>query len=368
MKEKLHPFQIAVLIYMIQSGITIFSLPRIAAGAFGTNGWIGVAIISIIPMINILLIALVFHYGKGRSIFEIFEDLVPKVLLRPFFLCLAFLWCMLGILVGKNFGLLFKMLYLPELSPTVYLIFTLIFVYFLVSKGLYQIGKTTIIFFFMTIWSVSIMALYIAEFKLDRLTPFIFKGEKELLTQSFEILNAFLGYEIIILIFPYILKSRASIKAMFYGNLFTTFVIYVPICFIAFGVLSFDQLKNETFPVLTLFEYIEFPFIERIESLIFSLFSLKALITVVMFYWAGDQVFRYSIPQIKPKVSIVILIIISFGISYIPQFLLDVGNWLKWIGRIEAVIAMLLPIILLLIIGITTIKRKRNGSKNGEVL
>ncbi|MFS1512989.1 GerAB/ArcD/ProY family transporter [Chengkuizengella sp. SCS-71B] len=359
MKEKLHPFQITILIYMIQSGITLFSLPRIAAGAFGTNGWIGVAIMSIFPMINIMFIAMVFHFGKGRSIFEIFEDLIPKFLLRPFFLCLALLWCVLGILIGKDFGLLFRMLYFPELSPTVYVLFMLIFVYLLVSKGLYQIGKTTIIFFFMTIWTVFLMALYVEEFKLTRLTPFIFKGEKEILAQGMELLTAYLGYEIIILIFPYILRSRSSIKAMFYGNLFTTFIIYVPICFIAFGVLSFDQLKNETFPVLTLFEYLEFPFIERIESFIFSLFSLKALITVVMFYWAGDQVFRYSIPQLKPKVSIIILIIISFGISYIPKFLLDVENWLKWIGRAEAIIAMGLPIILLFIIGITTIKRKR---------
>ncbi|MDP5276766.1 GerAB/ArcD/ProY family transporter [Chengkuizengella axinellae] len=363
MQEKLHPFQITVLIYMIQSGVTIFSLPRITADAFGTNGWIGILIVSLYSMINILFIAMVFHYGDGRSIFKIFEDMLPKILLRPFFLCLALLWCILGILIGKDFALLFQMLYLPDLSPSVYILIMLIFVFMLVSKGIYQIGKTTIIFFFMTIWTIFLMLYFISEFEFDRLTPFIFKGDKQLFTQGLEVINAFLGYEIVILMFPYIAKSKSSIKAFFYGNLITTFIIYLPLCFICFGVLSFDQLKNETFPVLTLFEYFQFPFIERIESFVFSLFSLKVLITVVMFYWASDEVFRYAVPKIKSsKISILILIMISFLISLIPDYLLDVEAWLNWLGRAEAVIALGLPLSLLFILAITKIKRKRKMS------
>ena len=74
MAEKLSPFHITILVYMTQSGIIIFTLPRQLAEHFGTNGWLFLVPCFVISSLNIYLISLVYHMGKGRSIFLILEQ------------------------------------------------------------------------------------------------------------------------------------------------------------------------------------------------------------------------------------------------------------------------------------------------------
>jgi hypothetical protein len=54
MKEKLYPVHIAILVYMIQTGVVVFSLPRIMAEAFGYNGWLMVPVFTLIAALNLV--------------------------------------------------------------------------------------------------------------------------------------------------------------------------------------------------------------------------------------------------------------------------------------------------------------------------
>jgi spore germination protein (amino acid permease) len=359
MQEKLNPLQIAVLVYMTQSGVTLFSLPRLAAETFGTNGWAGLVGICALVNINILLIALVYKYGKGRSVFGILEAVMPFWLLVPFYLMIAVLFIGLAVMVTKKYILLLKMLFYQETPVSIFLGMAFILCFILLTGGIYHIGKATTVLFFVTIWTVLLLSFHVSEFSFLRMTPFFFKETKDVLEGAMNIYTAFLGFELSLFLFPYVQKKWT--KSLFIGNGITSFV-YISVTFICFGFFSFKQLSNDMYPVITLLEYIRFPFVERVENLIFTLFALKVLITIVMYLWAGQQLLEQSFQKLNPRFLVVSMLSIGYSISFIPDVIREVDEWLKWLTYVISAAALCLPLALFLVMGIEKLMKRRDAA------
>ncbi|MFD1739100.1 GerAB/ArcD/ProY family transporter [Bacillus salitolerans] len=360
MKERLHPFQIAILIYMIQSGVILFSLPRLAIEAFGTNGWVGIIIIWLLSTINIVLIWFVFKYGKDQSIFEILTP-IHKLIKVPIFLFLFFVWTSLGSMVMVKFMFITKMLFFPDLPIGILSVMALIICFILLNGGIYHICKTVVVLFFFTIWTTFLLGFHLQEFSFTRLTPFFFQGDKELIKGGIEVYSAFLGYELSLL-FLHILEKR-KLTALIVGNSITLF-IYFGVTFISFGFFSIEQLRQEMYPLVSLLEYIKIPVLERVENLIFTLFGLKVLITVVMYLWGAKEVIEQIIPKVKSVFIVVGIITISFAMSLYPKIMREVDTLIEYLSYMAIGIAFGLPILLVTII-VSRKLLKKDQSANG---
>lgn len=359
MKEKLSPFQAAILIYLIQSGVTLFSLPRLIAEAFGTNGWIGLIIISFIVNINLVLIWLVFKISKGKSMLEIIA-IFPKWITLPFCLFIAMVWMLLGVMVMVKFTMILKVLFYQNVSLIYLLSMAYILTYLLLKKDLYQIAKSTVVIFYFTVWTVFLLAFHLPEFSFIRLTPFIFKGETDMLKGGLSIYTALLGYEMSILFIHMIEKKQ--LKSLIAGNSITL-LIYLGVTFVSFGFFSFEQLLRETYPVVTLLGYISFPVLERVENFTFSVFGLKVLMTTVMYLWGSKELIHYQFKKIKSTFLLIGILIISFFVSFIPKVIKDVEQWLTYITYAATAIAFLLPILLLITVLFTKIMNRKPANE-----
>ncbi|MCD8509527.1 MAG: hypothetical protein LRY73_06340 [Bacillus sp. (in: Bacteria)] len=112
MEEKIHYSNLMIMVYMIQSAILLFSLPRILAEGFGTNGWLAVFLLSFIGLVNILLINLVYTKGKGRAVTSILEEALPKWIYYPMYLLMiGFFWSYCRNWWQKTICLLSKLIY-----------------------------------------------------------------------------------------------------------------------------------------------------------------------------------------------------------------------------------------------------------------
>lgn len=349
MKEKLSPFQASILVYLIQSGVTLFTLPRLVAEAFGTNGWIGLIFVSLIVNINLVLIWLVYKISKGKSFFEIIS-IFPKWITLPVNLFIAVVWMLLGVFVMVKFSMILKVLFYNNVSLFYFFSMGYILSYILLKKDLYQIAKSTVVLFYFTIWTVFLLAFHIPEFSFIRLTAFIFKGDTDMLKGGLSIFTALLGYELSILFIHMV--ERKQLKSLIAGNSITS-MIYLGVTFVSFGFFSFEQLLREMYPVVTLLGYISFPVLERVESFTFSIFGLKVLMTTVMYLWGTKELLQYQFKKIKSNYLLIGILIISFMVSFIPKVLKDVEQWLNYITYAATAIGFLLPILLLLIVLLT---------------
>ncbi|RRJ64192.1 hypothetical protein EHV15_15635 [Paenibacillus oralis] len=97
-QEKLHRFHIMLMMLNTQSGIALFTLPRITAHHFGTNGWLSLIIVFLFASLNTMLISAVYRLGRGTSVFEILRDSLPRVILYPLYLLIGSNLAMFGYL------------------------------------------------------------------------------------------------------------------------------------------------------------------------------------------------------------------------------------------------------------------------------
>ncbi|MBO9598079.1 MAG: GerAB/ArcD/ProY family transporter, partial [Cohnella sp.] len=230
-KEALSHAHVLILIYMVQTGITLFSLPQIEAQYFGTNGWLSVVLCSALAAMNILVIGLVYRLGKGKSIFELMEQTLPKWTLTPLYFGLICVWSMLGLMVVKEYVLIFQMMAFPTTHPMLLELVVDLLILYLVTKGIYNIGKAATVFFWLIIWMLLLLFFFFGDFEWSRMTTFLFQGGEGWQHGLIAIATAFLGYELSMLLFPYADPKTKLIRATLMGNGLLTFS-YLTLCIV----------------------------------------------------------------------------------------------------------------------------------------
>lgn len=348
-KETLSYAQVLILIYMVQTGVIVFSLPQIEAQYFGTNGWLSIILCSAAVTANILVIGLVYLLGKGRSIFELMEQVIPKWTLTPLYGGLIGVWTMIGLMVVKEYVLIFQMMAFPTTHPMLFMLIVDLLILYLVTKGIYNIGKAASLFFWLIIWMLLLLLFFFGEFSWARLTTFLFQGGESWRQGFIAITTAFLGYELCLLLFPYADRKTKLIRATLIGNAMITFS-YATLSLVAFGFFSVQQLKNMLIPVLDLMAYIVFPFVERLENFFYGVFLFSIIVTSTMYLWAATEVGRRIVPRIKTKFIAFMLFAAQYAVSFIPDTLNEVKNWLTVFGKIELAIAIGLPLFILMLL------------------
>lgn len=362
MTEKLHYLHIALLIYMIQLDITIFSYIHVVTDKIGTNGWAAVIILSLIALCNILFFYLVYRMGKGRSYFDILEGSIPKWVLSPFYLISAVFWICLGSFIVKNYVLLYQMYSLQNTNSIILYSFIAIMVYYLLSKGIYNIGKAATLFFIFTFWLFFLFLYFLPEWKLVRFTPYFFRGGEPFSWLNWaELFTIFLGYELCLFLFPYVNKQSKLFKGVVLGHLLISFVQIFAVLLVS-GFFSFRQLQNTSYPMLDLAAYLEMPFIYRLEVPIFAIFLFSNLISGVMYSFAALSTLERVLPKVKTKVLALGVALIFFFVGFIPKILRQVENLLINTFMIEMLFAFIIPFVLLLLLWIQSRKARKKGN------
>jgi spore germination protein (amino acid permease) len=353
--EKLNGFHIFILIHMIQVGVGIFALPRIAAEYFGYNGWLMLVVVAVVVAFNIYLIGTIWKMGNGADIFTIFESFLPKWIVYPLYVIVGLTWSLTASLVAKEYVLIFQVTAFPTANPRSFLLVISLLAYLLLIKGIYTIVKASTVFFFLILWMMPLEVPFFNDLQLSRYTYYIFQEGKEHWKGAFNLYGSYLGYELCMFLFPYVQQKTRFFTGVQLAN-GLSFLVYVSVCLVCFGFYSLQQLKLIMFPFIDLLAYIKFPFIERAENILFTFLVFRVLITIVMYHWAASTCIQRMFMKRKFSRITLILMTITFFISFIPSVLDEVGKWLFICTYFTIAYSFVLPICL---IGILSIQRWR---------
>ncbi|MDF2662577.1 MAG: spore gernimation protein [Paenibacillus sp.] len=356
MQEKLSPFHLTIFIYMIQTGIVVFTLPQLLAENFGTNGWLILIVISLIVSLNIGMISVVFRLGNGKSMFAIMEQSIPKALLYPFYTLLVCVWSMFGCLITKNYVLIFQMIAFPTTPPMLFKLAVDVLVFLLMIKTVYNISKAATVFFWMIIWMVSLLFFFFGDFEWARLTPFVFQNGQPSIKGFVTIFTSFLGYELSLLLMPYCDRKTKFARSVLAGNAILAFN-YLFFSIVAFGFYGYESLKNLEFPLLNLLAYVQLPFIQAIENLLYGGFLFPIIITTVMYCWSAKETLQRMIPA-SGKLLAFLIVFLVYWISYIPEVLSEVQRWIAYLSYVELAVSFGLPAVLIVLL---LVQRRKGG-------
>ncbi|MCM3000925.1 MULTISPECIES: GerAB/ArcD/ProY family transporter [Paenibacillus] len=365
MNEKLSAFHIATLIYMIENNITLFALPRLVAENMGTNGWVGYIFLALVSTGNILLYLVVYRMGKGRSMFDILEKSLSKWILYPVYAGLAVFYIMIASFVGKNFFLIFQMISFQTSNVTFIFLLFCMMVYFLLIKPVYSIGKAATVFAFMTWWTLLLTSYQAREWKLIRLTSYFFEDPAggQVLHNWAEVYTSFIGYELCIFLFPYVNKKSKLFKGVLYGHLLTA-LAQVIVLLTAFGFFSFQQLQSLLYPIIDMLDFIEMPFINRVENLVFVIFVFGNLISTTMFSFASLSMVKRIFPKTRPKRLEFLIVLGVFIVGFYSKYLSQSEYQLRRVLFTEIGIAFILPMLLILVLLFQKLRERMNSHEH----
>ncbi|CAM3874385.1 GerAB/ArcD/ProY family transporter [Cohnella lubricantis] len=361
MKEKLNWFHIALLVHMFELDTTVFSQSRVLAENIGTNAWAALIPLSAIASMNLLLYLWLYRIGGGQSVYRLMHAVIPKPLLYPVYLALAGFWIYIGGLTGKNFILISQMFALYSTNPmAIYLLYCGM-VFALLTKGLYAIVKATTVFFFMFIWVNALVPYFATEWSVHRLTPYLFQGAEHGLSlhglaESYVI---FAGYEFCLFLFPYTDKKSKLFKGVFLGHWVIT-LLYTNSVLLAFGFFSFEEVQELQFPLISTLEYLELPFLNRPENLVFTFFIYPNLISSVLFGFAALTALREVFSRAKGKWLEGAIVIAMFLSGYAVTTLIQSELLIRNAKFIEIGLAFAMPAAL---IPIAYIARRKGAGK-----
>jgi spore germination protein (amino acid permease) len=348
-REKLNRFHIALLVFNTQSGIVLFTLPRITARYFGTNGWLVLIPVFLLVTLNIMLISAVYRMGQGKSVFDILSASLPRFILTPLYVFLWALFSMIGCLVVKQYVLIYQMLIFPTTSDAVLKIFVDVLVFLYIIKGIYNMSKANVIFSLLLLLQIPLSLFFLQEFDLVRLTPFLFKEGTDMKEGLLQLYGAYFGYELTLFLFPYAENNKRWLKYIHLGNGITMF-IYLLVTFLSYGFFSHRALIHSSFPMLDMYAYLRFPFIERIQNFLFSLFLFSILHTAGMYYWSGQAVISQIFRRIPWKVIVFFSMAASILVGLIPKTLIQVESWFRYFTMVQLGFSLGFPLLLILLL------------------
>ncbi|WP_078429396.1 GerAB/ArcD/ProY family transporter [Alkalihalobacterium alkalinitrilicum] len=356
MSERVHPSYLFFLMYMTQSGVIIFSLPRIIAETFGTNGWLAIPIISMVVIFLLVLFDFIYQWSNDQSIYTIIEKMLPISMYKILYILLSLFWTVFAFTIAKKYVFIVKSLYYPLTSIHWLMFIMVILIYFFVTSTIDSIFRiTTFLFFLSSTWMILLIFLVIPELELIQFTTFIFQSQGDFLRGSIEIYSAFLGFEMIIFFLHHVQKSSKTMKYIYLGQLFSTFV-YLIVTIFNYGFTSFEQLKYQSYPFIDFFRYIQLPFIERLDGLYFMFFLMKIIVTATVYLYVSIEILKRSFQLSRPFYIPILLCVIGFICIYPLNTKYDIDVLLSKMVYVQTVISIILPAILILYL---SVKRRK---------
>lgn len=331
--KKLNNVHVIFLVQNVMIGTGLLSLPHLMS-ATGYNQWYIPLLLGIIAQITLIPMVFLGMKYPGDTLFSINEKLLGKWLGKIINFIIVIYTFISVIAAAKDYIELVQIVTLPETTIT-WLFFVLFLVsFYIVFGGIKLIARFCIISFFATVWMLIFSVWGFQKGLWSHITPVFNFTEKDLLIALNTSYKSMLGYELIMIYFPYIINQK---KAFIYASIgiWIVGVVYLLVSLEAIFYFTDWQLANLTYPILNLLQAVELPFIERIENFGIGLWVFLVLSTIAGYLWATkkgvDSVLGKDRTIHLYLIGVIIFASIQWSDPHIIQFISEViGDYLGY--------------------------------------
>ncbi|PEJ56556.1 hypothetical protein CN692_17115 [Bacillus sp. AFS002410] len=315
--------QFILLIFGVQVGIGVISLPRVLEQKAGTSGWISLLIGGILSLFISILIVKVREKDPSCSFYTYFTHCFGKVLGTIFSLFFTLFFLGTGFTVLLRSTLFIQSYILQDSSLLILLVVFLIPTYQFVTGGIQIIGKYVEVIFPIVIFFLVMLLFTLKQSNTHFIFPIIKDGWAPIFKAVPSTITSFLGIETIFVLYPYLEEKEKALKGVIIANGMITF-LYLYVTIICFVVYSPDEIGKIFEPVLDILSVIEFQYVERLDFILFSLFLMVISKTWIMYIWISvtnlAEMFQQKrIDYIFIGLSCVFLIFTTFFIQTFKQ-------------------------------------------------
>ncbi|MGG1442091.1 spore gernimation protein [Brevibacillus laterosporus] len=344
--------QYTLLIHGIQVATSVLSLPRQLAEIASTDGWIALVLSWLVNLVfSIIMVAVMRQYPED-NFFKLLERLFGKAISK-FIIGLVALHFAFSAWSTFISTMLYTRAWFLTMTPIPFILLLVVIpAYITARKHILAIARYCEIVFFLTIWMVPVLLIPLREGYLIHLLPVIKDGWGPILQAMPTTTKAYLGFEILFIIYPYLRRKDLAVHGIVLGNTLTM-LIYVFSTLVCFIFFSPDEIFDYNQPVLNLLKLIEFRFLERFDIIFLAMYLFVISTSLIPFIY-GASVSGASLFGTKshgPYVLVICISTILFA-SWLKPSWFESLRWNQWASYSGLIVSYLLPVLLYLSIKI----------------
>ncbi|MGM7702722.1 GerAB/ArcD/ProY family transporter [Pseudalkalibacillus sp. Hm43] len=278
------------LVHAMIIGIGVLGFERYIVLDAGFDSWISIIIGAVWVHFLIWIIYQLLKDGQG-DIVTIHHSLFGKVFGSLLNVIFSLYFLILCITVLRTFTELIQLWIFPQLNVW---IFSTIFIgvaYYFVAGGFRTV---TGICFFSVILGLPLLLLkfYPLQYShVQNVFPVIDHSFMELLKAAQTMSLSYIGFELILIYYPFFKRPLESHKWAQFGFLFAVF-IYLGTALTSFVYYSENQITHVIWATISLWKIIELPFLARFEYIGIAIYVFVVLPNICLSLWAASRTLK----------------------------------------------------------------------------
>lgn len=315
--RKISPFIVFFLIHSVQIGVGILGFQRIIAKSSGYDAWMSVIIAGLLTNVIVFLIFKIVQSGGG-DLTEANRTAFGKWIGKGLDVMYIIYFCLFAVTVCRTYVEVVQVWMYPRFAVWAFTIPFFLLVIYIVSGGLRTVAGVA---FFGTVLPAYLVLTFGFTFPFsdfNNLLPVWDHTFLNIVLSTRDMTLSFLGYETLLIFYPYLKNGEKSKKWAHCGLLATTGV-YTVLTLISFAFFSEGQLEKTVWATLSMWKIVQMPFVERFEYIGIANWCLIILPNVCIALWCGSRIAKRSFQLHQRKTLIFLSVICVIAISLIKD-------------------------------------------------
>ncbi|KZE53247.1 GerAB/ArcD/ProY family transporter [Rossellomorea marisflavi] len=315
--RKISPGLVFFLVHSIQVGTGVLGFQRIISMHAGYDGWMSVILAGMLTHVIMFLMYKMLGTVKGDLV-SIHTYVFGKWIGHFFSFLYALYFSLLVITIIRSYVEVVQVWMYPRLSTFLFSLFFLLLAYYIISGGVRTIAGVS---YLGTLLPSYLVLTFVFTFKyadFRNLLPVFDHSVMDILLSTRDMSLTYLGYESILMFYPFIKDPERSQKFAQWG-LFLTTSIYTVIAIISFGFFAPAQLDKTIWATLSMWKIVEMPFVERFEYIGIANWCLIILPNVCITLWCASRVVKRMTPIKHRHTLILIAVLCLCALTFIDK-------------------------------------------------
>lgn len=297
------------IIHPVQFGMSELWFDRFLVEDAGYDGWMGIVIAGIAAHLLIWMIYSIMKKGHG-GVIDIHRQVFGKWLGGGFSVLLIVLFLLEGISVLRSYEEIVQVWLFPGMGTWFLGIIVLLLIYYAVAGGFRIVVGVCFFGFLIPIIALTpVLAFPLKYGHFSNMLPMFTHPVSDLLMAAKDMTMSFIGFEGLLVAYPFIKNAPSSQKWAHFGNFFTM-QFYLLITFITFAYFSKGLMDKMNWPNLNLVEMTRLPFLQGFEYVFISLWLMVILPNLAYAVWAASRAAKelFSVRQRKTLAAVLAIV------------------------------------------------------------
>lgn len=335
--------QLMVLIISTQIGVGILFLPAILAKNTGHDGWISILLGGILSILALIIILILLKRYSDKSILDINQLLYGKYLgkfINMIFLSYIYFSAVVSL---RLFGEIVQLTVMKLTPPIILTFFIFIPTTYVTWYGLKVICRFSNIILFIILCVFLYWLLIYKNFRIFFLMPIGEAGMEQILKSIYPSFFAYLGFELVAIVYPYISDKEKTMKYAVTANIIST-AFHTFIVIITTGVYGETMIRKLVFPIFSMASIYKAPVLDRLDLFFISLWFPAMVCSFSVYFFSAYHVINKMFNIKKNLGFYAFFIFITILLSRIPKDFVDSLKFMKLLNTYGIIVISFLVI------------------------